>query len=253
MAEISANPATPGVPWETAVRCHPGRLREINEDAYLARPDLGLWAVADGMGGHAAGDLASRTVVSWLDRIQPTRDLEGLVQAVERAVAEAHGAIRAESITRNHETIGSTVAVLAAHSRRCTVLWAGDSRVYLYRAHALRRLSRDHSVAQERISQGDLPASQAEDSPDANVLTRAVGMEGDLALDRISLPVRPGDVFLLCSDGLNKELTDDELQSILSAPQSLDTLAQRMLEQSLVRGGRDNITLILVRYLDTGR
>lgn len=239
--------AEPPWRWETAVRCHPGRLREVNEDAYLARPDLGLWAVADGMGGHAAGDFASRTVIALLDRITAPPQGDELIQRVEASVLEAHIRIRNESARRGHQTIGSTVAVLAAvGQRRCVVLWAGDSRVYLYRRGTLQRMSRDHSVAEERVEQGSLDPDHADDSPDANVLTRAIGMEGELVLQRVEARPLDQDIFMLCSDGLNKELSDEELGAILATPVPLERKADALLERSLEHGGRDNITFVLV-------
>ncbi len=239
----------PNGAWETAVRCHPGRHREINEDAYLARPDLGLWAVADGMGGHTAGDVASRTVVSQLDRVPASDTLEALVGRVRGAVRRAHEQVLAESARRGHQTIGTTVAILAAMGQRGAALWAGDSRIYLHRDGLLRQLSVDHNVAQERVAEGQLSPTQAEASPDMNVLTRALGMDGALILDETEIATQAGDVLLLCSDGLNKELSDEDMERILSGADTLEHKAQRLLDESLERGGRDNITLVLVHRL----
>jgi len=235
----------PGADWETAIRCHPGLKREVNEDAYIARPDLGLWAVADGMGGHARGDYASRSIVEALDALPSVPGPER-ADRVADALEAAHRRIQQKS-RELHEPVGSTVVAFVAENGSAVLLWVGDSRLYRYRAGALERLSHDHSMVQEWIDQGMVRPEEAENLPNANVITRAVGMDEALQIDRRRFPVQAGDLFLLCSDGLTRELGEDELAGILASDPSLEAVADRLLDDVLARGAHDNVTLILLR------
>ena len=228
---------------------HRGSVRSLNEDAYLEAPDLGLWAVADGMGGHEAGDLASRLVIDALDEVQPATTPADMIAQVQEQVAAANRRIRLLSEQRLQGRLtGSTVAVLIICADTAVCLWAGDSRIYLYRDGALTRLTRDHSRTEELIAMGLLGADEEADSSDANVITRAVGTEDHLELDSRVEPLAADDVFLLCSDGLNKVVHDDEIGTTLSATRT--GAAARLVELALNRAARDNVTVGVVACMD---
>lgn len=234
----------------TAIRCrsvglsHVGRVRRLNEDAWLARPDLGLWAVADGMGGHSRGDLASRTIVAALDRLSPPADAASHLRAVEAALAEAHAALH--RLARDAgDVCGSTVAVLLAFERRFAVLWAGDSRIYRRRMGCFERLTRDHSLVEEMVERGLLAPEAARVHPWRNRITRAVGIEGPLALECRQGELATGDLYLLCSDGLTGHLDDAEIAALL-AGQPPKAAARALVEATLAVGAEDNVTVVLV-------
>ncbi len=223
-----------------------GAVRKINEDAWVARPDIGLWAVADGMGGHQAGDVASRTVVDRLGDVAPPADAAGLLRGVEEAVGRANHALREEARQRDHGTmIGTTVVAFMAHGGHFACLWAGDSRLYRWRSGALAQLSRDHSHVQDMIDAGILSAAEAEHHPMANVITRAVGTHDTLTLDRVTDALAAGDIFLLCTDGLTKMVPDLEIAGILQST----TLAEQpaaLIAAAMAHGGADNVTAVVV-------
>lgn len=164
---------------------HRGSVRSLNEDAYLEAPDLSLWAVADGMGGHEAGNLASRLVIDALDAVQPATAPADMIVQVEEQMAAANRRIRMLSEQRLHGRLtGSTVAVLILSAQTAVCLWAGDSRVYRYRDGALTRLTRDHSRTEEMIALGLLTTDEEADPRYANIITRAVGTEEHVELEQ---------------------------------------------------------------------
>ena len=224
-----------------------GRVRSLNEDAFLDRTEIGLWVVADGMGGHAAGDFASRTIVDGLEQIAPPSDGSAFLREVEDRIQIAHAALRAESEARGSGgIIGSTVVVLIAWNRHYACVWAGDSRLYLLRDGVLRQVSRDHSLVQDLVEAGELAPEQAESHPQANVVTRAVGAVEDLVLDKTHEQIATGDMFLLCSDGLTRHVSDPEIAAVLTGEAAPD-VAQALIDLALDRGARDNVTAIVVR------
>jgi serine/threonine protein phosphatase PrpC len=221
---------------------HPGAVRPVNEDAYLEAPDLGLWALADGMGGHQAGELASRLVIDALDSIRPEATCEGMVRQIKERMAGANRRIREVSVMRfQGRLIGSTAAVLVICGGTGVCLWAGDSRVYRYRGGVLSRLTRDHSRTEEMIAMGLLQADDAADSRFANIITRAVGVEDHLELESRVDGVNPADLFLMCSDGLNKVVADKEIGEAMRSV-GIDAAAT-LLELALGRAPTDNITI----------
>ncbi|WP_232830560.1 PP2C family serine/threonine-protein phosphatase [Oceanicella sp. SM1341] len=226
-------------------RTHPGLVREVNEDAVLARPHPGLWAVSDGMGGHAGGDFASRTVVETLDALPAWLGPAELMHAARDAVQEAHARIAAEAAARGGVTIGATVVILVLAGAHFLCLWAGDSRLYRLRAGALELLSLDHSVVGEMVEAGALTWEEAEHHPQANQITRAVGVGEVLEIDKRRGELRPGDRFLLCSDGLTRHLGPEELLRALRDVPPAEA-AGRLVEQALAGGGSDNVSVIVV-------
>jgi protein phosphatase len=235
--------------WTSVARSDAGHVREINEDACLDQPEAGRWAVADGMGGHAVGDVASRTVIDALSQLNASRSIRSLVADARTRLQRANRALRDEAARRQVQRIGSTVVVLLACDRFCGYLWAGDSRIYLYRAGQLRQLTRDHSQVEELRSLGVITEEEARHHPAQHMITRAVGATDVLELDEAAIEVADGDVFLLCSDGLSNELSDDEIADVLTTAQRENACGE-LIERALARGGRDNITAVVVEARD---
>ncbi|HYD71600.1 MAG TPA: protein phosphatase 2C domain-containing protein [Candidatus Binatia bacterium] len=218
-------------------------MRSLNEDAVLNRADIGLWAVADGMGGHESGEVASAAVVDALSGVSNFTTAYAFRDAAAQAMIEANAKLVELSAGRG--TMGSTVVALLVHEGHYACLWAGDSRAYLYRGGALKRLTRDHSVVQEMVDAGAITEDRARAHPRANVITRAVGARERLDVDSVFGPLQSGDRFLLCSDGLTGVVSDREIaEQMIRAP--LEAAAERLIDQALARGAPDNVSLVLV-------
>jgi len=230
---------------EQVERSHVGCRRKVNEDALLARQDLGLWAVADGVGGHAAGDVASRLVVERLGLAAVKPNVATRMQAARSAIQEANLALW-DMARATRGTMGTTIVALAIADDGYCCLWAGDSRAYLLRDGKLRQLTRDHSLVQQLVDSGDLEPEAAINHPNANIITRAVGSAPGLELDSTQGDIRAGDQFLLASDGLTRLLGEDELAAVQDAD-DLELLADRWVETALGRGAPDNFTFVIVR------
>jgi serine/threonine protein phosphatase PrpC len=229
--------------WDSAGSTDVGLVRQLNEDSYLDRTDLGLWVVADGMGGHACGDVASQTLCAALDKLPSIENLSSVVDFIDDSVIGVNRELLA--LARANEVgsvIGCTVVALVARGDHAVCLWAGDSRLYRLRDGILARLSDDHSLVEES------PAGLYEpDSKYANVITRAVGADEQLFLDVDAYKLMKGDRFLLCSDGLDKELSDDEIAGFLlsGSPQAS---SRALVDAALRAGGTDNVTVIVADY-----
>lgn len=235
--------------WTSSCRSHAGLVRKINEDACLDLPERGIWAVADGMGGHTLGDFASNAIVDALAKLQVPEGLEKFATAAKSCLQEVNQQLRAEAVNRGAQIIGSTVVALLACGRRCAYLWAGDSRIYLCRNGHLLQLSRDHSQVEELLSCGSLTAEAAIHHPARNLITRAVGAADTLDIDGETIEVADGDIFLLCSDGVSNEVTEQEMRAALvtgNCPQAVEEL----VDIALKRGGRDNISAVVARADD---
>jgi protein phosphatase len=232
--------------FETAAVTHVGKVRERNEDSYLSRPEFGIWAVADGMGGHDSGDMASRTVVDALRAIEQPTSAEHLLKLCADQVADANERLKAISRDRG-SIIGTTVAVLLIYDGHYACLWAGDSRIYVVRSGQITQLSRDHTEVQELLAEGAITPDEARTWPDCNVITRAVGTFDELALDMNSGPLQAGDSFVICTDGLTQHVQDGEILECIWTSSSQQA-CNRLLELTLERGGLDNVTIIAVRY-----
>ena len=235
--------------WRSAARTDPGKVRRRNEDAFLDYPERGLWVVADGMGGHQGGDIASRLIVSSLAELPTEDSFEARLAGVRQCLHWLNRRLGQElTVTagRRDSIMGSTVVALLLQGDRAACVWAGDSRCYLWREQRLYQLSRDHSLMQKLIDEQQMSVEQARSHPAANALTRAVGASERLSLEVLELQVYPDDVFLLCSDGLYQELTRNALCRALSlaAPQ---VALQRLFEDALDGAARDNLTAVVVR------
>jgi serine/threonine protein phosphatase Stp1 len=240
-----------GQRYRTGCSSHCGHVRTHNEDACLVREDLGLWAVADGMGGHSRGDYASSRVVEHLIAIDRHGTLATLVEAVDEAVQSAHRHLR-ERGDEEGGIMGTTLVALLVREGHAVVAWAGDSRAYRLRGQQLQRLSHDHSVVQSLIDQGLLHPDEAGGHPFANRITRAVGAGDSLHLEMELLPVVHGDRFLLCSDGLDRYVADADIGATLLAESDPQACAEHLVKLALDRGGADNITcLVLDVYSDS--
>ena len=249
--------------FECYARTDPGPVREHNEDAFLVEQEEGLFVIADGMGGHAAGEVASRMAVETLlellggegddpDETRLVRDFEPtdtadiLRERLRYAMNQASVKIRKESESRPETRgMGTTVVVLLAEDGQAHFAHVGDSRAYLYREGRLIRLTRDHTVVQQEIDAGRLTPELARLVPHKHILTQSVGFHGPVEPDTTTRVIEPGDLFILCSDGLTDPLDDAAiLEVVRSTPPEM--LADALCEAALAAGGEDNVTVVTV-------
>ncbi|MCQ4288330.1 serine/threonine-protein phosphatase [Pseudomonas stutzeri] len=234
--------------WRSAARTDKGKVRARNEDAFLDLPEQGLWVVADGMGGHQNGALASRLIVEQLAEL-PEGSLAERLVSLRRCLHELNRRLGQEltvTAERPDPVIGSTVVALLMEGERAACVWAGDSRCYLWRSSRLYQLSRDHSLLRQLIDEQNLSPQEAARHPAAHALTRAVGASEQLELDILEFDVHPGDTLLLCSDGLYQSLSPDALSAALNSP-SPGLALQRLFDQALNGPARDNLSAVVVR------
>jgi serine/threonine protein phosphatase PrpC len=228
-----------------------GLRRKINEDSLFVDSEHGLWAVADGMGGHEAGEIASTMVTDALRCLPHFDDLEertaAAIEALRGVNSDLIGLARANS-DANAKSIGTTVVGLAIADGSFCCFWMGDSRVYRLRGTELTRVTRDHSLVQNLVDAGMLTAEQAETHENANLITKAVGVDANFVADIVRGDVQPGDQFLLASDGLTRVVRDDELAGKLSGGPPGE-VADRMIDTVLERGAPDNVSLIIAKVL----
>lgn len=238
--------------FRSASFTHKGGTREHNEDALLDAPQAGVWVVADGMGGHQAGDVASQMTCDTVARQVEEQGKQLSVDGLRTALKEANGKIRdyARDVL-DSQTVGATVIALRIMDGRYHVLWAGDSRCYRLRAGNLVQISRDHSQVSELLDQGLIRPDEADDHPLAHVITRALGVEDDLSLDYATGEIQPGDLFLLCSDGVSNEFGARELEGFLGDGQIRDA-THAIMYSALVNKCGDNITCIIVNVDEDG-
>ena len=246
-----------GLPVTSAAFTDIGLVRGENQDAVLDRPDIGLWAVADGMGGHADGRLASQSVVTGLAAVadDPPATPRGFLQACGKALGDSHAALLARAArTGSQRPPGSTVVALLMRDRHALCLWAGDSRAYRLRDGDLARLTRDHTVVRDMVEAGYLTPEEVAAHPARHALTRAVGGLDDLLLEQTRDPVRPGDLFLLCSDGVCGVLTDGTLASLMAErlaaggddPIRVRAILESLHQAVLEAGAPDNLSAVVV-------
>lgn len=241
LARLLARPRAAVPDIVSTARSHVGRVRQVNEDRVLDRPERGLWAVADGMGGHFGGDIAAERAVAALRRLADG-DCAISVAALCGALRDANGAIH-DHATNAHGTCGTTIVALHIDGDAAQIVWAGDSRAYLIRAGAARQLTSDHTLVQEMVDAGALDAEAARHHPNANVVTRALGVAPTVRVDEIQVAIRPGDRVLLCSDGLSSSFAADDFADTAAV---LENHADALLARALERDGSDNISLVLI-------
>ncbi|MDB5918103.1 MAG: Serine/threonine protein phosphatase [Massilia sp.] len=236
--------------WTSAALTDVGLVRSRNEDCFLAQPARGVWAVADGMGGHAFGDIASRMVVESIDLIGAPDKLSDFVAIAREQIVKVNRQLRDEAQARRVTVMGSTVVVLLACGDELACLWAGDSRIYLYRNARLQQLTRDHSQAEELRARGAAPGLEVS-AAIANMITRAVGAADTIDVDVATLDAIDGDMLLLCSDGLSNPVGEPAIAGALALG-DCTRAAQALVALALANGGRDNITVVVVRAEDAG-
>ena len=237
------------VHYDAAAATDCGRKRLSNEDAFGYSVEHGVYVVCDGMGGAAAGEVASSLAVEEMMRLLTARDgVQPLLDDAEAAVASANAAIysRAQQ-SQSLSGMGTTLVALVAEGRRGFLLNIGDSRGYRLRAARLDQITLDHSLVEEQVRMGRMNRAEAERSPYKNVITRALGTQVFVTPDIFEIETEPGDLFLLCSDGLTRELADAEIQLLLDLDLPLPELCARLVEAANQAGGHDNITCLLVR------
>jgi serine/threonine protein phosphatase PrpC len=222
---------------------HVGHVRRQNEDSHFSGHDHAVWLVADGMGGHENGKLASDTLATTVGGMPVPEGIEPACQAVSAAIRQANLAIYRQGLQLGVQ-MGTTAVALVLRRQEFGVLWAGDSRAYVFRDDALIQLTRDHTQVEDLVERGLLSAADAVDHPMKHVLSRAVGVQEALAVDAICDRALPRDVFLLCTDGLHGVVTDEEIAAILR--QHGPAAADALVAASLARGGPDNVTVTLV-------
>ncbi len=231
-----------------AAGTHAGHRRLHNEDCHAEFEDLGLYLVADGMGGHEAGEVASRIVVEHVERAVRAGE------SLEQAVRGSHDAVLAASEAgEGRPGMGSTVVAAQLDGERFRIAWAGDSRAYQM-AGGLVRLTNDHSLVQEMVDRGALSEQEARSHPERSLITRAVGMpdQDTVEVDAVEGRLGPGESLLLCSDGLTEELDDDEIERILGSHRHPRERVAALVDAALAAGGRDNVTVVLVEAPGAG-
>lgn len=218
-----------------------GRVRGHNEDAVLCLPELGLWAVADGMGGHECGEVASALALDTL------RQSVVAGSGLESSIHAAHQAILAAVQEEGGRRMGSTVVAVRFVDADYEVAWIGDSRAYRISLDGIERLTRDHSWVQAMIDAGELSLDEARQHPRRNIVTQCLG-QGEQALEvgRVQGSLAPGELLLLCSDGLTGELTDEQIQEVCAGAATLDELVEELIGLANRLGGKDNISCIVL-------
>jgi serine/threonine protein phosphatase PrpC len=232
--------------WQSAEECHRGKRRATNEDAVMSRPSARLWAVADGMGGHKSGEVASSAIAEALRSLPLNGNLADDLDAVEDALCGVNERLREHArVTCPGGTVGSTVVAMLALARVGVALWAGDSRLYRLRGRRLEQITRDHNPVSDLLDSGAVSEAEAL-AADTNIVTRAVGGHSDLFLDVAVFDIDPQDTYLLCSDGLYRELGMADLAQALQG-ESPDQIAKGLLGRCLETAARDNVSLIIAR------
>jgi protein phosphatase len=241
-----------------------GLKRELNEDSYLADSNINLYIVADGMGGHAGGNIASKMSVNIIrKRVRAARkagvlfsrdaidnESPAILKMLEESIKEASAKIFEKSDKQPELAgMGTTVTMMLAHGKRAYVAHVGDSRLYRLRNSKLEQLTEDHSLVNEQVKAGFITSEEAQHSRFRNIITRSVGFESEVTADTLSLVMQPADIFLLCSDGLTGMVEDDEIQEAVKQAR-LSQAPARLVDLANRAGGEDNVTVVVMRYGD---
>ena len=246
MSDSTEKNNTKSFSWTSCGKTNVGKARKLNEDSMLVKPEAGMWVVADGMGGHEAGDVASQMVVSALKEVPEGISLEKYIDDIEDTLIGVNKKlIEIANQGEKPTTVGSTVVVMLAYEKFCAFIWAGDSRLYRHRNGKLVQLTTDHSQVQLYVEQGLITKEEAENHPQSNMITRAVGASENLVLDVDMQEMEKGDRYLLCSDGLTKHITDLDFENIL-AKGDIEKKCNELIDLTLARGAKDNVTAILI-------
>ncbi len=236
--------ATSPLEWRSCGLTTVGTVRKHNEDSYLALPEHALWLVADGMGGHMRGDVASQSVVEAYNDFEPKRTIAQTIDDLEERAIKVNQKLRADLSGNPSNIMGSTIAMMYARSQYAYFLWAGDSRIYQYRDKNLQQVSHDHSFIQESVDKNVMSAEEASNHPSSNIITRAIGVHNQLYIDIDYSEVKAGDKYLLCSDGLFKDVVLDEIA------EQLDKIpfkaSEGLIDMALSKGANDNVTVVVI-------
>ena len=246
MSTTSSKNNTKQLSWHSYGITNVGKVRKHNEDSMLERSEAGMWVVADGMGGHDGGDLASQMIVNTLKKIHEGLSLERYIDDIEDALIEVNkNLIQIASERSKRTTIGSTVVMMLAYQEYCVYLWAGDSRLYRLRDNKLRQMTTDHSQVEQYVEQGLISREEAAVHPHGNMITRAVGASQNFFLDMDIQEMKKGDRYLLCSDGLTKHTLDFEFEERLGNG-NVEEICKELIDLTLDRGAGDNVTAIVI-------
>ena len=228
---------------------HTGHVRTRNEDSILLLPEESLWTVADGMGGHHAGDFASQTITQNLGLFKQQQSIDDSILLLEENVINSNTIIRRKSEKLGKSaTIGSTVVCLHIWRNFAFIFWAGDSRLYRFRNNKFERITEDHSYVEELVKMGKIEAKDAEAHPAANVVLKAVGIDDILRMDFDYFELLDEDILIICSDGLYKDLEDRKITSVIKANTGdMGSLAEALLISSLNAGGTDNTSIVVLK------
>lgn len=237
--------------FESGAATDVGKVRLENEDAYLVQPESGIFAVADGMGGHEAGAMASAVVIDALRKIAEPASVADLLSRCQDRLASANDRLLEIADERGGIIIGATVAALLAWEGYYACVWSGDSRIYLVRGGCIQQISRDHTEVAELIAEGVLTTEEAQTWPRRNVITRAVGVYHELELEVAQGVLEKDDLFVICSDGLTTHVADEEIFELARAiaPQGA---CDRLVALTVERGALDNVTVVIARYQPRG-
>ncbi|PWK51838.1 PP2C family protein-serine/threonine phosphatase [Pleionea mediterranea] len=232
--------------WQYVCRTDPGKVRELNEDSCLCEPELGLWVVADGMGGHSCGEVASHQA------IESIKQECAAGKSVSEAIQQAHfDILKAAESGEGADGMGTTAVALKHNGSGFSMNWVGDSRGYLWqpKKKRLTQLTQDHSLVERLLSAGLISQEESKSHPQRHLITQCLGSKElkQVKVDTTRYQWEPEQVILLCSDGLTEELTEQDMITIFSAQSDLDITADRLLRMALNKGGQDNISIILLR------
>jgi PPM family protein phosphatase len=232
---------------------HVGRVRSTNDDNYMARDDVGLWAVADGMGGHRGGDVASAIACETLGRSFSDRTVNGLTEAIDRANEAVYETAAADpELTGMGTTMVALAVVDESGDELLAIANVGDSRVYRYSAGQLEQLTDDHSLVADLVREGTLSPEEAAVHPQRNIVTRALGVNDRVPVDTLTVDPMVGDRYLLCSDGLFNEVPEPRIAALLRRVEDPAEAAEELVHLAVDGGGRDNVTVVVVDVVDDG-
>lgn len=233
--------------WTSAHVTDVGTRRKINEDSVLEMPSQGFWVVADGMGGHAAGDYASQAITRILAEVQlRNRPVADIVNDIEDRITDINRMLQDYARQQHAAVVGSTMVLLLLTTEIGVCMWVGDSRLYQFRDNEVNCISRDHSLVQSLIERGEIQPEEARHHPSRNVITRAVGADRTVFSDIRVFKPRAGDAYVLCSDGLYGEVHEMDMLDIVSGLNPRDA-AEALLSVALTDGADDNISLVVVK------
>ncbi len=230
-----------------ALRTDIGRVRKQNEDAAWLDEKRGIYVVADGMGGHLAGEVASAMAIDAVKRMAQNNDIAS-ISLLRETVMAAHEAICARAQeNQNCSGMGTTISAMWRGGHYMYIAHVGDGRIYRLRKGELEQITQDHSLVEELVRAKIISREEARNHPRRNIITRALGTPGENAPDLLAADMEAGDLWLLCTDGLTGMVDDDQIERVMSSGESLDKMADTLIKMALAAGGRDNVTLILCR------